>query len=226
VRACNCDKTAKKAGKIAAGTRRARLPKGGTMIGRGLVTVLLSGVSIVLAPVCGAQAPAKSAAASSYTVQQGDDVVSIARKFRYPSASESQMYYAIVKANMAIFSVKTVERINPGSRMTIPSEATVLKTSVATADTYMQNLRKAEVIYQEGVVAEKAGNMNLALEKYLASAKIGHAIASQRLGQLYDSGAAKEAPRDLQQSILNYQTARKRGREIAGPPRRTITESP
>ena len=163
------------------------------------------------------RAQAKPAAVTTYTAVKGDDVSSIAKKFRYPKASESQMYYAIVKANMAAFSVKTVERITPGTRMTIPSEAVVLSTDVATADAYMANLRKAEVIYQEGVVAEKAGDMKTALAKYLEAAKIGHAIADQRLGQLYDSGAAKGVPRDLQESIVYYQKARERGREIKGP---------
>src|SRR3954468_12258391 len=107
-----------------------------------LLLALLSATIFVFPLQSSAQPAAKQAPARNYTVAQGDDVVSIARKFRYPKATESQMYFAIVKANMEAFSVKTVERIIPGTRMTIPSEKTVMATSVATADTYMTNLRK------------------------------------------------------------------------------------
>jgi len=156
-------------------------------------------------------------AASTYTVAKGDDVPAIVRKLKYPSVTESQMYYAVVKANINAFSVNTVERVVPGMRLTIPSSADVQKVDVKTADEYMASLRKAEIIYSEGVAAEKAGDMKGAVEKYLAAAKIGHAVADVRLGQLYDKGVTKTLPRDLQESISYYQSARNRGRDIKGP---------
>jgi TPR repeat protein len=155
--------------------------------------------------------------ASTYTAVKGDDVPGIVRKLKYPDVTESQMYYAVVQANINNFSMTTIERVTPGTRLTIPSQADVLKVNVKTADSYMSDLRKAEVIFQEGVAAENKGDMKTALEKYLASAKIGHALADQKLGQLYDKGAAKSVPRDLQESISHYQNARMRGREIKGP---------
>jgi TPR repeat protein len=88
---------------------------------------------------------------------------------------------------------------------------------VKTADEYMANVRMAEVIYSEGIADEKAGNMQAAVEKYLAAAKIGHAVAAVKLGQLYDKGVTKTLSRDLQESISYYQKARERGREVKGP---------
>ena len=163
------------------------------------------------------RAQAKPATASTYVVVKGDDVPGIVRKLKYPNVTESQMYYAVVKANINTFSVNTVERVTPGMQLKIPGQADVQKVDVKTADEYMANLRKAEIIYSEGVAAEKAGNMQLAVEKYLAAAKIGHAVADVRLGQLYDKGVTKTLPRDLQESITYYQSARNRGREIKGP---------
>lgn len=186
------------------------------------VLVMLS--MFLLASESRAQAaPAKSAPASTYTVAKGDDVPGIVRKVKYPDVTESQMYYAVVQANINTFSVNTVERVTPGMKLTIPAQAEVKKVDVKTADTYMANLRKAEVIYQEGVAAEKAGDMKTAMEKYLESAKIGHAVASVKLGQLYDKGVTKTLPRDLQESIKNYQSARERGRDVKGPGSRAPT---
>ena len=164
--------------------------------------------------------PAKSGAGSTYVVVKGDDVPGIVRKVKYADVTESQMYYAVVKTNINTFSVNTVERVTPGMRLKIPSQAEVKKVDVKTADEYMANLRKAEGIYSEGVAAEQKGDMKLAVEKYLAAAKIGHAVADVRLGQLYDKGVTKTLPRDLQESISYYQSARDRGREIKGPDNR------
>ena len=79
---------------------------------------------------------------------------------------------------------------------------------------------KAEAIYKEGVAAENKKDMKAAVEKYLAAARIGHAAADIRLGQLYDKDVTKTLPHDLQDSIRHYQNARKSGREIKGPPSR------
>jgi hypothetical protein len=163
---------------------------------------------------------AQSAPASVYTVVQGDDVPTLVRKVKHPGVTESQMYYAVVQANINDFSMTTVERVRPGMRLRVPSEAEVAKVDVKMADTYMANLRKAEPIFAEGVAAENKGNMKLAVEKYIAAANIGHAYAAHRLGQLYDKDVTRSLPHDLQESIRYYHDARKRGREIKGPPSR------
>src|SRR5690349_6590155 len=105
---------------------------------------------------------------------------------KYPSVTESQMYFAFVQANLNNFSMNTVERVLPGMQMRVPTEAAVAKVDVKRADAYMANLRKAETVYAEGVALEDKGDMKGAIVKYVESAKIGHAYAQQRLGQLYD----------------------------------------
>jgi Tfp pilus assembly protein FimV len=164
-----------------------------------------------------AGAYAQGKPASTYTVVKGDDVPGIVKKLKYPDVTESQMYYAVVKKNINVFSVNTVERVTPGMQLEIPSQADVKKVNVKEADQYMADLRKAEVIYSEGVAAEQKNDMKTAVEKYLAAAKIGHAVAAVKLGQLYDKGVTKTMPRDLQESIHHYQSARERGREVKGP---------
>ena len=156
-------------------------------------------------------------AASTYTVVSGDNVPGIVKKVKHPNVTESQMYYAFVQANMNEFAVNSVERVTPGMRLKVPAAADVEKVDVKKADEYMANLRKAETIYSEGVAAEQGGNMKVAVEKYLAAAKIGHAIADVKLGQLYDRGATRALPNDLQESIKHYQNARARGRDVKGP---------
>ncbi len=168
--------------------------------------------------ICFSAAPeVRAQDASTYTVAQGDDIPKIVKKLKYKDVTESQMYFAVVQKNISAFPVNSVERVTPGMKLEIPSQADVKAVDVKKADEYMANLRKAEGIYSEGVAAEKAGNMQGAVEKYLAAAKIGHAVAAQKLGQLYDKGVTKTLSRDLQESITYYQKARERGREIKGP---------
>jgi TPR repeat protein len=175
-------------------------------------------LTVCLGVCFAAGALAQGKPASTYTVVKGDDVPGIVKKLKYPDVTESQMYYAVVKKNINVFSVNTVERVTPGMHLEIPSQADVKKVDVNEADRYMADLRKAEVIYQEGVVAEKKNDMKTAVEKYLAAAKIGHAVADVKLGQLYDKGVTRTLPRDLQESIGYYQSARARGRDdIKGP---------
>jgi hypothetical protein len=78
-------------------------------------------------------------------------------------------------------------------------------------------LRKGEARYQDGVAAEKAGDMKGAVKAYVESARLGHPLADLRLGQLYDKDTSKTLPRDLQESITHYQKAREFGIEIKGP---------
>ena len=175
---------------------------------RGFLVLLAAGVFLA-APEARAQA--------TYTVVKGDDVPAIVKKIKYPNVTESQMYYAFVQANINNFSANTVERVTPGMRMRVPPQAEVAKVDVKMADEYMANLRKAETIFAEGVALEKKNDIKGAVEKYIDAAKIGHAYAAERLGQLYDKGVTKTLPHDLQESIKYYQEARNRGKEVKGP---------
>src|SRR5688572_18558650 len=173
--------------------------KGGVSMNR-LFAAVLSSMFLLL--------PAGALAQATYTVVKGDDVPGIVKKIKHPNVTESQMYYAFVQANINNFSMTTVERVTPGTRMTVPSQAEVAKVDVKKADEYMANLRKAETIFAEGVALENKKDMKGAVEKYIAAAKIGHAYAAEKLGQLYDKGVTKTLPHDLQESIKHYQDAR------------------
>ena len=160
---------------------------------------------------------AQPAAATIYTVGEGETVMTIASKLRYPSASENQMAYAIVRRNPNAFSVSTKQRLLPGAKLVIPNEATVLSTKSETADKGVATLRKGEARYQDGLAAEKSGDMKGAVSAYIESARLGHPLADLRLGQLYDKDASKTLPRDLQESITHYQKAREFGIDVKGP---------
>jgi len=182
-----------------------------------MMLALVSATAVIFAPELRAQAAAKPAAPAAYTVGQGETVMTIAAKLRYEKATENQMAYAIVRANPNAFSVRTAERLLPGSKLEIPTEKTVLSTKPETADRETANLRKGETLYQDGLAAEKAGNMKGAVKAYVAAARLGHPYADLRLGQLYDKDASKTLPRDLQESISHYQKAREFGIDIKGP---------
>lgn len=184
---------------------------------RSLMLALTSATAVLLAPQVHAQAASKSAAPTSYTVGKDETVITIAKKLRYAKATDNQMTYAIVRANPNAFSVRTKERLLPGARLTIPKEATVLSYKPEVADRETEKLRKGETHYQEGLAAEKTGNMQGAVNAYIASARLGHPLADLRLGQLYDKDASKTLPRDLQESISHYQKAREFGIDIKGP---------
>jgi len=79
------------------------------------------------------------------------------------------------------------------------------------ADRETEKLRKGETRYQDGLAAEKAGDMKGAVKAYIDSARLGHPLADLRLGQLYDKDNSKTLPRDLQESITHYQKAREFG---------------
>ena len=181
-----------------------------------LLVALVSATVLSFAPALRAQ-PAKPAAPTVYTVGAGETVVTIASKLRYPSATENQMAYAIVRANPNAFSVRTKERLLPGAKLQIPSEAAVLSNKPETADKGVETLRRGEVRYQAGLAAEKSGNMQGAVTAYLDAARLGHPLADLRLGQLYDRDNTKTLPRDLQTSIAHYQKAREFGIDIEKP---------
>ncbi len=163
-----------------------------------------------------AQAAAKPPAPTVYTVGKGETVMTIANKLRYPKATENQMAYAIVRGNPNAFSARSKQRLQPGAKLTIPDEATVLSYKPEVADPGVANLRKGETRYSDGLAAEKGGDMKGAVKAYIESARLGHPLADLRLGQLYDKDASKTLPRDLQESISHYQKAREFGIDVKG----------
>jgi FimV-like protein len=191
-----------------------------------LLGVLVSATVLAFAPALRAQ-PAKPAAPTVYTVGQGETVMTIASKLRYPAATENQMAYAIVRANPNAFSVRTKERLLPGAKLQIPSEAAVLSNKPEIADKGVETLRRGETRYQAGLAAEKSGDVKGAVNAYIESARLGHPLADLRLGQLYDRDVSKTLPRDLQESISHYQKAREFGIDIEKPTSRApdITKS-
>jgi FimV-like protein len=125
--------------------------------------------------------PAK-AAPNSYTVGKGETIVTIAAKLRYPSATENQMAYALVRANPNAFSVRSKERLQAGAKLVIPTEAAVLSYKPEVADRETEKLRKGEIRYQDGLAAEKAGDIKGAVKAYIEAARLGHPLADLRLG--------------------------------------------
>src|SRR4051812_42154212 len=61
------------------------------------LSALLLSTTLLFAPGLGAQAPAKPPPPTVYKVSKGETVMTIANKLRYPSATENQMAYAIVR---------------------------------------------------------------------------------------------------------------------------------
>jgi len=182
-----------------------------------LMVALACATALTFAPEPRAQTAAKPAAATVYTVGEGETIMTIAGKLRYPSATENQMAYAIVRANPGAFSARTKERLLPGAKLRIPSEAAVLSYKRETADKGVETLRKGELRYQAALAAEKSGDMPGAVNAYIDAARLGHPLADLRLGQLYDRDVTKTLPRDLQQSIVHYQKAREFGIDIEKP---------
>ena len=172
--------------------------------------------AVLFAPELRAQAEKKPPAPTVYKVSKGETVMTIAAKLRYPSATENQMAYAIVRRNPNAFSARSKERLRSGSKLTIPDEATVLSYKPDVADRLATALRKGETRYSEGLAAEKGGDMAGAVPAYIEAAHLGHPLADVRLGQLYDRDNSKTLPRDLQSSIQHYQKAREFGIEIKG----------
>jgi FimV-like protein len=188
------------------------------MIDIALIRRMMLGFACAAAVVCAhAQTAAKPPAPKVHTVGKGETVLTIAKKLRYPSASENQMAYAIVRGNPNAFSARSKERLRPGAKLVIPDEATVLSYKPEIADPGVANLRKGETRYQDALAAEKGGDMKGAVTAYVESARLGHPLADLRLGQLYDKDASKTLPRDLQASIQHYQKAREFGIDIKGP---------
>src|SRR5262245_22035397 len=99
--------------------------RGRSMVKR-LRLFLVAAFALACFPALAQQAPAqKWTTAKTYTVVAGYSVPIIVRRVKYPSVSESQMYYAFVQANINNFSMDTVERVLPGMKMRVPPEAEV-----------------------------------------------------------------------------------------------------
>lgn len=178
--------------------------------------------AVLFAPGLQAQGEAKKAPEPVvYTVSKGETIVTIAKKLRYPKATENQMLYAIVRRNPNAFSVRTKERLLPGARLTIPDEATVLSYKRELVDREVASLRKGEARYVDGLAAEQKGDMPVAVKAYIEAARLGHPLADLRLGQLYDRDNSQTLPRDLQESIVHYQKAREFGVDVKGQRART-----
>jgi Tfp pilus assembly protein FimV len=161
---------------------------------------------------------------STYVVKQGDSVLALAGKIRYPKTSVNQMAYAIIHANLDALGQRTTDTWRPGATLKIPDQATVLATDPNTADTYIARVLKSDARYREAVGLEKKGDMPAAVAAYLDAAKIGHVLADLRLGQLYDKDRTNTLPHDLQESIKHYQKARQRGLTVEGADRIGIGE--
>jgi Tfp pilus assembly protein FimV len=167
-----------------------------------------------------------AAVPSTYVLKRGDSVLAISQHIRYPKASVNQMAYAIIHANLDALGQRTTEVWRPGATLSIPDEATVLKTDTKTADAYIARVVKSDARYREAVALEQKGDMKGAVAAYLDAAKIGHVLADLRLGQLYDTDRTKTLPHDLQESIRHYQKARARGLTIEEAERRGVREKP
>jgi FimV-like protein len=151
--------------------------------------------------------------ASTHSVSRGETLTTIAQKLRYPDVTQNQMVLALARENMHAFRTRSIDRLNVGSKLTIPSRATVAATDAPTATREVARILKAEQRYKDAVKLEKDNEHKAAFEAYLDSGKQGHALAELRLGELYDKGSPG-VQRDLQESARWYQKARAQGADI------------
>ena len=158
-------------------------------------------------------ATAQPASPSTHSVSRGETLMTIARKVRYPDVTQNQMVLALVRENMQEFRTRSVHRLNVGSRLAIPSRATVAATDAPTADREVARILKAEQRYKEAVTLESGGDHKAAFAAYLEAGKQGHALAELRLGELYDRGSPAVA-HDLQESARWYEKARAQGADV------------
>ena len=74
--------------------------------------------------------------------------------------------------------------------------------------------------YRDGLVLERRGDHQGALEAFLEAGESGNGLAQRKLGQIYDKGNTV-VQRDYQASLKWYQRAREQGVEIDKPLQRT-----
>ena len=70
--------------------------------------------------------------------------------------------------------------------------------------------------YQQGLQAERSGDLTAAMAAYLAAGESGHGPAQKRLGDIYNTGNAV-VQRDYETALRWYQKAREQGIEIPRP---------
>jgi FimV-like protein len=183
-----------------------------------LMNLLLSAlVAGQLALVGAPPALAQAAAGGKHAVGKNDDVLGIAKQYKYPNISENQMVLALVQANPNAFELGSARQLKLGYAMDIPPQAVVSSIDAASADKEAARFLKADSLYRAGVAAERKKDMKTAYRSYLTAAHMGHGLAAFRLGQLTDFDPSHQIPHDLQESIVFFQEARKRGIKIDGP---------
>jgi len=70
--------------------------------------------------------------------------------------------------------------------------------------------------FEEGLKAERSGDLQAAMAAYLAAGEAGNGAAQKRLGDIYNSGSTI-VQRDYETSLRWYQKARAQGVEIPKP---------
>jgi len=166
-------------------------------------------------------APARTQARpATYTVKADDTLLTIAEQLRGPKATMNQMAYALAQANMGPFKGRPGVPAAPGTVLTVPDEATVLKTDPRKAETEVAKIWRGEQYYKAGQALEKSKDMLYAFDTYVYAAKLGHGPSQLRLGQLYDRDLSGFVQRDLVESMGWYEKARSQQVPIESPARR------
>lgn len=79
--------------------------------------------------------------------------------------------------------------------------------------------------YQQGLAAERSGDLRAAMAAFLAAGESGNGQAQKRLGEIYNTGNAV-VQRDYETALIWYQKARAQGVEIPRPMSRTTVRPP
>jgi len=182
------------------------------LFGSVIVAMLLFATVVRAQP---AQAP------SSYVVKADDTLLSIAEQLRGPKATMNQMALALARANMGAFEGRPALVPAPaGAKLTVPDQATVLKTDARTAEIEVAKMWRGEQYYKAAQALEKSRDMLFAFDTYVYAAKLGHGPSQLRLGQLYDRDMFGFVQRDLVESVTWYERARKQQVPIVSPARK------
>jgi TPR repeat protein len=162
------------------------------------------------------------------------------------------MILAIWRANRGTFPGGTINLLEVGTVLAVPSRDSVAAIDAAEADRTVRDMlakapavsvaatasaRESEMqpvapplgqeeatrLYREGEALERKGDDHGALRAYLEAGEAGHGLAQRRLGQIYDKGNSA-VQRDYQASLKWYQKAREQGVEIDKPLPRMTTK--
>jgi TPR repeat protein len=107
-----------------------------------------------------------------------------------------------------------------GTTLTVPDQATVLKTDARKAEIEVAKMWRSEQYYKAAQALEKSHDMLYAFDTYVYAAKLGHGPSQLRLGQLYDNDFSGFVKHDLLESVSWYEKARQRQVPIASPARK------